>query len=217
MNYVDVHTHQLNRSINSISIKNYFPTDVFETDSYYSAGIHPWFLDINSIENDLFLIENQLKNQNCIAIGECGLDRMCKTDFEIQKIVFTQQLQLANKYQKPVIIHCVKAHQELIEIVKKEHINVPLILHGFSKKKAIHQLFLQMPTIYFSFGKSLISSKTTQQNLIDTPLYKLFLETDDSNLTIKDLYWQTSIIKNIPLEFLKNQVFLNFQKVFKKE
>ncbi len=215
MIYIDIHTHQTNQLKEVIFIKNYFPSEIPMPNSFFSIGIHPWFLDENTVENDLISIENQLQHHFCLAIGECGLDKICKTEFEIQQKVFKQQLLLAQKYQKPVIIHCVKAHQELIEIIKNEKINIPLILHGFSKKTSIHQQLLQIPNIYFSFGKSVLSATTSQQNILETPLEKMFLETDDSQEFIETIYEKVAILKNISVVSLQNQLFLNFQKIFK--
>lgn len=217
MQYIDVHTHKISNLKEVIAIQNYYPDEVpEEINTPFSIGIHPWFLNEDSIERDLLLIKKHLLNKNCLAIGECGLDQMCTTDFQLQQSVFIKQLQLAKEHAKPVIVHCVKAHQKLLEIIKKEKISVPLILHGFSKKDTVHQQLLKIPNLYFSFGKSLLTSKTTLKNITKTPLERLFLETDDSNLSVQNFYQQTAGIKNSSLESLKNQLFLNFQNVFKR-
>lgn len=215
MKYVDTHTHQLNTPEEVISIKNHFPQEPILTNSFFSIGIHPWYLDLNTYKEELKIIENHLKNDACIAIGECGLDRAIKSDFQFQKDAFKLQLKLAEKFKKPVIVHCVKAYPDLIEIVKKENITVPIVFHGFSKNQHIHSLCLKIPTIYFSYGKSILHSKTTQINLISTPIERFLLETDDSNLEIQEIYQKAALIKNISIDSLKKQLFLNFQNIFK--
>jgi TatD DNase family protein len=217
MKYVDTHTHQINTSEEVISIKNHFPQEPISSNSFFSVGIHPWFLDSNTAEVELKSIEAHFKNSNCIAIGECGLDRAIKFDYQYQKDIFIKQLKLAQKHHKPAIIHCVKAYLDVINIIKNEKITIPIIFHGFSKNQHIHSICLKIPTFHFSFGKSLLNSNTTQKNLLATPLNRIFLETDDSQLAIEDIYHKAALIKNISLELLKNQLFLNFQNIFKKE
>ncbi|MDP2089047.1 MAG: TatD family hydrolase [Flavobacteriaceae bacterium] len=217
MKYVDTHTHQINTSEEVISIKNHFPQEPISTNSFFSIGIHPWHLDSNTYEAELKIIENHLKNNACIAIGECGMDRAIKSDFQFQKNVFKLQLKLAEKFKKPVIVHCVKAYHDLIEIIRKENITIPIVFHGFSKNQHIHSLCLKIPTIYFSYGKSLLNSKTTQVNLMSTPIERFLLETDDSDVEIQEIYQTASLIKNIPIDSLKKQLFLNFQNIFKAE
>jgi TatD DNase family protein len=78
------------------------------------------------------IIEEKLKDENCFALGECGLDKITASDFELQKVVFKKQIQLSEKHQKPLIIHCVKAHQELIEIKKELKPKQVWIFHGFN-------------------------------------------------------------------------------------
>lgn len=85
------------------------------------------------IDADLKIIEEKLQNQNCLAIGECGLDKRIEMPLEPQISVFEKQLALAEKFGKPVVIHCVAAFQEVIEIKKRLNVKVPMIIHGFSK------------------------------------------------------------------------------------
>lgn len=213
--FVDTHTHHLTESKEIILIKNYYPKDAIASDTFFSIGIHPWYIDLNTIETEFKLLEKHIKNANCIAIGECGLDRAIKFEYQHQKDVFIKQLNLAEKYKKPAIIHSVKAYQDVINIIKSEKITIPIIFHGFSKNQHIHSMCLKIPTFYFSFGKSLLNSITTQKNLLATPLNRIFLETDDSHISIEEIYYKAALIKNIAVDSLKKQLFLNFQNVFK--
>ena len=103
-------------------------------EKYFSVGIHPWDADL---EISFSEFEGMIQNQNCLAIGECGLDKLKGPDLEIQKTIFISQLDLAVKYQLPVIIHCVKAFDELIEICKPYYSKVSLIIHGFNKSSQL--------------------------------------------------------------------------------
>ncbi|MBS3994046.1 MAG: TatD family hydrolase [Bacteroidetes bacterium] len=215
MYYLDLHTHNFQKNDQTVIVRNFYPNSNLEDFDYFSMGIHPWYIDLNTHEFEIKLIEKQLSNPYCIAVGECGLDRTIKTDFLLQKKVFLKQTILAEKYKKPIILHSVKAYQEITEILKKEKITVPIIFHGFSKNSHIHSLLLKFPTIYFSYGKSMLTSKVTQANILATPIDRLFVETDNAQVEISLLYYKVAEIKKITVETLQKQVLLNFQKIFK--
>lgn len=215
MKFIDIHTHNSQKAENILSVKNCLPKDIINNHTYFSIGIHPWFLNSNTCDAEILQIAQKISNPNCIALGECGLDLSIKVEFLLQKKMFIKQILLAENNNKPIIIHCVKAHQELLDIVKTQNISVPILFHGFSKNSHIHNLLMKFPNIYFSYGQSMINSKTTQGNIAATPLDKLFIETDDASIDIKLLYAKTAEIKKISVENLQKQVLLNFQKVFK--
>ena len=96
---------------------------------------HPWYIDENRLENDMKTIEEKLQLSECLALGECGLDKRIEIPLNIQIEVFEKQIALAEKYQKPLVLHLVAAFDELIEIKKRLKINVPIIIHGFSKNE----------------------------------------------------------------------------------
>ena len=75
-----------------------------------------------------------MKDEYCIAIGECGVDRAIETSIELQQTIFEQQIELAEQVQKPLIIHCVKAFDILLFLKKKYKITVPIIVHGYKNK-----------------------------------------------------------------------------------
>lgn len=215
MKYINVHTHNSQCNENTFFIKNYFPNDVISPNTYLSIGIHPWHIDGNTADAQLKIMEQHLIKSECLAVGECGLDRTTKIDFLLQKKVFTKQLHLAEKIKKPLIIHCVRAYQEILDLIKREQISVPLIFHGFSKNSHIHSILLKFSNIYFSFGHSTLTSKITQANITATPLDRLFIETDSATIDIQLIYIKIAEIKKISLENLEKQVLLNFEKIFK--
>ena len=102
----------------------------FYFEKYFSIGIHPWDA---YLQTSLSEFEKNIQHPNCLAIGECGFDKIINIDLELQKVVFIYQLDLAVKFQKPVIIHCVKAYDELTEICATYHSKTALIIHGFNK------------------------------------------------------------------------------------
>ena len=174
---------------------------------YFSVGIHPQNIH-EQWENDLENLKIISQNPKCLAIGECGLDALVNIDENLQKKVFEAQILWANSIQKPVIIHCVKRFQELIPFQKIA--KVPLIVHGFNKKKAIADEMLKHG-FYLSFGKSVLHNLSLQTSLKEIPLEKIFLETDDADFDIAELYLKTAEIKEISVEKLQEQISKNLE------
>ena len=102
-------------------------------ESYFSVGIHPKNIDENW--EKILKHSRKFRFKTIVSIGECGLDALIDIDANLQKTVFEQQILWANENPKPVIIHCVKWFQELIPFQKLAE--VPLIIHGFNKKKSV--------------------------------------------------------------------------------
>ncbi len=180
------------------------------TGKYFSAGIHPWDADQQISINEL---EKFISNKNCLAIGECGLDKLKGPDLEIQKEIFKQQLQIAVNYQKPVIIHCVKGFDELIEICKPYSGKIPLIIHGFNKSFELAQQLINKG-FYLSLNHSLFKNISTDFKQI--PLDNIFLETDNNeHLSIVEVYKKATIYFNVNEDELKEKIYSNFTTLFK--
>ena len=127
MNYYNLHTHHFTNQEDVLEIVNQYPHVFDDSLPNYSIGIHPWYIVEDRIDSDLQIIESKLQSINCVAIGECGLDKRIETPMALQQMVFEKQLALAEKYQKPVIIHCVAAFQEIIAIKNKLKIIVKIV------------------------------------------------------------------------------------------
>src|SRR6476659_1556692 len=139
MEYFNFHTHKIRNQKDVLELVNQYPQEFDETIPFYSIGIHPWYIVEDRISEDLETISKVLLLDNCLALGECGIDKRVETPLQIQMEVFEAQLKLAQKHQKPVVIHCVAAFQEVIEIKKRLKISVPMIIHGFSKNEQVAQ------------------------------------------------------------------------------
>lgn len=203
MIFFDFHHH---KSHNSYGIYNLHQEEILP-ENYFSIGIHPKDIDGNWQEN-LEKVKEISQQQNCAAIGECGLDALINIDENLQKKVFEAQILWANEINKPMIIHCVKRFQELIPFQKLA--KVPLIIHGFNKKKAIADEMLKHG-FYLSFGKSVLHSVSLQAIVKDFPLEKMFLETDDADFDIAELYQKVAELKEISLGKLQKQISNNLE------
>ncbi len=214
MKFINLHTHKFSNQENVIEIVNQYPHEFDDSIQNYSIGIHPWKIESSRIEADLEFIENKLSDKNCLALGECGLDKRIEIPFDLQIQVFEKQVLLAQKYKKPLILHCVAAFQEIIEIKKRLKIDVPIIIHGFSKNEEVAKQLLDNG-FYLSFGKYLIQNPELEAVFIEIPNDRFFLETDSSAYKIEEVYELASKYKNIEIEDLKNILNNNFNSIFK--
>ncbi|MNQ17595.1 putative deoxyribonuclease YcfH [compost metagenome] len=215
MEYFNFHTHQFTNQSNVLELVNQYPKDFDASIPFYSIGIHPWYIDENRIDEDLKIIEEKLQTHNCLAIGECGLDKRIEVPFDLQISVFEKQLELAEKFKKPVVIHCVAAFQEVMEIKKKMKINVPMIIHGFSKN---NQLAEQLITagFYLSFGKYLLKNPDLKTVFQNVPNERFLLETDTIEESIQQVYELASEYKGLNLKELKEVISSNYRRLFKQ-
>ncbi len=184
-----------------------------ERTGYYSYGMHPWYID-KTYESDLKKLKDLAKEKRCLAIGECGLDKLSKVDFNLQEKVFIEHIKLANELKKPLIIHCVKAFNELINCLNLNDNKVPVIIHGFNNNENIARI-LTSEGYYFSFGKALLAYDSPAAKAIKAIGRKrFFLETDNADLSIKYVYLKAGELLGVNDEIIQMQIEENFKTVF---
>ncbi|GAA4028598.1 TatD family hydrolase [Flavobacterium cheonhonense] len=212
--FYNLHTHRFTNDSEITELVNQYPWDFVADIPQYSIGIHPWYIVENRLESDLQFMEKKLQLPECWALGECGLDKRIDIPMALQTEVFKKQIALAEKYQKPLVLHLVAAYQELIAIHKKRPIKVPVILHGFSKNEQTAKSLLDCG-FYLSFGKYLLRNPELVAVFQSVPNDRFFLETDTIEETLMEVYDKASVIKALSLTELKKQVASNWSKVFK--
>ncbi len=208
--YINIHTHHLSKDNGVFLFNNRFGFDKeFYLEKYFSIGIHPW--DAN-LQVSILELEKIIQYKNCLAIGECGLDKVIEIDLEIQKKIFISQLDLAVKFQKPVIIHCVKAFDELIEICSLYHSKIPLIIHGFNKSLELGKQLINKG-FYISLNHSIFKKEDVDFSIL--PFEKLFLETDNNeSIIIEEVYQKAAANFQIHEDDLKEKIYSNFVTLF---
>ena len=214
MKFINIHTHSCSQNENVLEIVNQYPTSFEETNGFFSIGIHPWHINPETWKEELIIIEEKIQLKNGLALGECGLDKRRETPMELQTEIFEAQLLLAQKYQIPVIIHCVAAFQELIALKQKLNIAVPLVVHGFSKSEEL-ALQLLKNGFYISFGKYLLRNPELQTVFKLVPDDRFFLETDTIEEEIADVYALAAKYKKSDVVSLQQMITKNFNTVFK--
>ena len=222
--YVNIHTHYNNHigdnefvEIQNIDVDNIVNVDVSH---FYSIGIHPWNLKSQNLKisetQKLGDLESQcLGDLNIKAIGECGLDRACDVDFEIQKEVFMKQIELSEQIAKPLIIHAVRTYPDIISIRKEIKAKQPWIIHGFQGGVQSAEQLLRHDGIYLSLGDVLFRNERRASELLNViPLDRLFLETDVAERDIVEVYEKAASLSGIEMDKLRNDIFNNFVKIF---
>jgi TatD DNase family protein len=199
--FIDAHTHQKNPVHPSLVMGK------------HALGIHPW--DVKSpFDRDSLLIEfRKIENEEMFAIGECGLDRARSglADIIEQSEVFQWHLELAKKTNLPVIVHSVRAHSDIVGILKNHQWKIPLMLHDFSGNEQQIAEFLKYP-VTFSLGKRIFNDHDLIKKI---PLENLLLETDDQlEIGIEDLYKKAAEILNIEVSILEGLLEKNFLNFF---
>lgn len=210
--FVDFHTHQKSFDKDVFAIQNMIVNDDILFEKYFSIGIHPMYIPAQDIDSQYFTLEKNLQKKECLALGEAGLDKRSEISIDEQIKIFSQQINIAESFEKPVVIHCVKAFSEIIMLKKKLKPSVPMIVHGFNNNENIFNSLLKND-FYFSFGKSVLTQSNALQVLKNTPLDRFFLETDDTNISIKKIYGVVAEILEIDEDVLKNQILENCKNI----
>lgn len=211
--FINLHTHKFSNLSDVIEVVNQYPWEFNSLLSNYSIGIHPWYIDEERLNNDLKTIEQKLQLKECFALGECGLDKRKEIPLDIQISVFKKQLEIVKQTNKPIVLHCVAAYDEVVAVKKEMKIDNPMIIHGFSKNEQVAKSLLKNG-FYLSFGKYLLRNPELENVFKFAPENKILLETDTIEESIYQVYEKAALIKGISVDELKTIVFTNFSRIF---
>lgn len=172
------------------------------------AGIHPWDASAQPLDAILPAIAR------AEMIGEIGLDYACTTDREAQQRLFSEQLTLAEQLSKPVVLHCVRAFEPVMAELERHRLPA-VIFHGFigSPQQAARAVG---KGYYLSFGERTFSSPRTVEALRTIPPERLLAETDESPLTIEQIYQRIAEVRGVTPERLHEQLYHNYETIFKR-
>ncbi len=142
-----------------------------------SIGLHPWHLSVETLAEELCQMESQLRVGCYHLVGECGIDHCCNTPIPLQHEAFWRQLQLAEMYRLPVVVHCVHAYDELLFFRRQplatiaQHFSLSAaspalrqswqqtwVVHGFGGSAQLAEK-LQHSGILVSFGAALLDER----------------------------------------------------------
>lgn len=217
--FVDIHTHNEHSDNQQIiCIYNYnVMQKARDMNAYvpcfFSVGIHPW--EAQEFNNsDLTFLYDFIKNNNAIAVGESGLDRVYKETYEKQREVFLEMIKISEELRKPLIIHAVRSFPDIISIKKHVKPLMPWIIHGFQGSvESARQLLAH--GIYISLGEMIYRNDNQAVKILDViPVERLFFETDVSGRSIIEVYERAAFLMNYELDYLEKNIYNNFKRIF---
>ena len=196
---------------------------------YYALGTHPHFLDSFQKE-DLQVLTHLLENRDkrCVAVGEIGLDKYAQTDLQLQEAVFIKQLQIAQTFNLPVIVHVVKQQNRVLEILKAEKFTQGGVYHAFSGS---YEVALEFMKLGFKFGIGGVitypGSTKSKQTISRLPVESLLLETDAPDMPVYQqlqannspdnllqIFESLSRLRTESKSCLVTQIYKNTQRIF---
>lgn len=211
--FVNIHTHHLDAE-DTLFIYNGV-LDSFPPTAFLSLGVHPWQIADGNSKQLLMDLLPQFSNPRCIAIGECGVDRVHRPlvpDAE-QTSLFLMHANIAQAMQKPMILHSVRAHDEILQLRKTFFKDSPAwILHGFHDSPERAQQLVKYQ-IYPSLGLKYLET-AQRDNLLKIFEVGCFLETDDEKVSVAHCYKLLSERIGIPLQRVEADIFARFADLF---
>lgn len=213
--YIDIHVHGGKPAFGMFILESLMahegklPVDV--SGIAYTYGIHPWFLNEENHKQLINSVENTVIQPEIIAIGEAGFDRLRGPSPELQSRAFEEQIIISEKISKPVVIHCVRAWDELLAVYKKIKPKMPWLIHGFRGNVDLASQLLSKG-FYLSFWFDFILRPESKELLKQLPADRIFLETDGADVDIKSIYNKVATDLDLSVDELKSIILKNFNK-----
>ena len=174
MKIVDIHTHKLPEEPGTAIVCigcGPIPDGALEQGHVFSAGLHPW--DVTGHDEEAFRnLEELIAKPQVLAVGECGFDTLKGPSHGLQEQAFIRQVDLSERYGKPMILHVVRDFDSVIRLRKQLKPTQKWIIHGFrGGPQQMEQLYSN--GILVSFGP-----KHNPETIRQVPPERLYLETD---------------------------------------
>lgn len=179
----------------------------------YTYGIHPWFLAQENYSQQMDRVERITLMPEVVAIGEAGFDKLHGPSMKLQAEVFSEQVRISERIKKPLIIHCVKAWDELLSAAKTLKPSEPWMIHGFRGKTKLAEQLLSKGfriSIWFEYALRPESSELIKY----LPDDSFFLETDGAGVSIESIYEKVADDKGIDTVQLKAIMYSNYLSFF---
>jgi TatD DNase family protein len=216
--YIDIHNHGAKAAPGIFTVETLMAHEKREPQNMrgitFSFGIHPWYLDEKNHDQLLARVIKMASDPDVAAIGEAGFDRIKGPSPELQQKSFEEQVVIAEELSKPVVIHCVRAWDELLKVHKKLRPKMSWLVHGFRGKPDLAQQLVSKG-MYLSFWFDFVMRPEAVLLLKSVPKKRIFLETDGAGIDIKDIYKKVSMDLGIEIDLLKDQTHKNFIDFFR--
>lgn len=208
--FIDFHTHRARQKAHPNFCEILSSPNAM--DCLFTLERHPWTTTsmMSKPEENTFRL--LLNDPNCLGMGEIGLDKLNGSPLSEQLTILRQLLKIASDEKKSVVLHCVKAFDQLIALKKEFLGSSNWAIHGFNKHpKLAKQLIAD--GFYLSINPAQLNTCAALLDVI--PLNKLFLETDDSEDLIEENYLCVAEALSMNVDALKSQIATNANVFFK--
>ena len=220
---VDIHTHQSHPLSEGIEVVCLDITELQQAHQgrveaicqavegsgpYVSLGIHPWNAGLDSMAQFMDLLQVVIEScPNVLFVGEAGLDKSRPVDIREQEDVFRRQVVLSEICCKPMVIHCVRAFDELLRIRKDLRPWQRWIVHGFRGKPQQAEQLLRA-------GMDISLGERFHPDVPGVvPLERLWMETDMGKATISSVYSAIVQASDFSSDLLAESIFRRFTQL----
>ena len=210
--FINIHGHRQANNIQewvmmNLMAKDFPPEDI--ENGAYSVGFHPYNVGKTDETETLNAVMSATQHPRIFAIGEIGLDKSIEAPMDQQQRVFEKQVEIAESAGLPVILHVVRAFNEMIEFMNSRKPSVPMIIHGYNGSREMVEDLVGAGFL-ISFGEAIARDHSKiVESLLSVPLDKLFLETDEGDLDIREIYHTAADVKGVSMDQLREQIVEN--------
>ncbi len=210
--YINIHGHRQSNTIEELVIQNLmakdFPPEDIEN-GYYSVGFHPYNVGKVDKQETLNNVHLALEHPRVLAVGEIGLDKSIEAPLEEQLGIFEKQVELAESAKLPVILHVVRSFNEMLGFMKAQQPIIPMIIHGYNGSPEMAEELVKAGFL-ISFGEAITGEHSKiVESLQKVPIEMMFLETDEGDMDIRELYQFAAEVKGISEDHLRVQLYEN--------
>jgi TatD DNase family protein len=213
--YIDIHVHSGKPAEGNFILESLMAHEEKVPENFpgvaYTFGIHPWFLNEDNFNQQLKSVGRTARNPEIIAIGEAGFDKLRGPSIELQRKVFEEQIALSEALKKPVVIHCVRAWEELLSVQKKMKPRMTWLIHGFRGNVELATQLLSKG-MYLSFWFDFVLRPNAGTLLRQLPADRIFLETDGADVSIRAIYNKVADDLGLSVGELKSIILDNFNR-----
>ena len=154
-------------------------------------------------------VKQAIEHPRVFAVGEIGLDKSIESPFKDQMRIFEKQVEIADAANLPVVLHVVRYFNEMIGFAKANQPVVPMIIHGYNGSADMAEELVKAGFL-ISFGEAIAGEHSKiVEALQRVPLEKLFLETDEGLLDIREIYHFAAEVKGVSMDHLRVQIYEN--------
>lgn len=213
--FVDFHTHKaVHRGEADVWEIVSMHENIKNDTDWLTLGYHPWWLHDVLDADALHALHLAIQSApRCLAVGECGLDGLKGASKKIQEQNFEFQLQIAQNLNMPVIIHCVRQFDRLLQI-RKAWRDTQWVIHGYRRNIILTRQLLDLG-IQVSVSPFQEMNQSFIEMLNYLPIDRFFLETDsDHRIDIRGRYALMADLRKMDIFALRRQMYQNCSELF---